>query len=165
VEAFGDDSARPLCRNAFDGIHAMLLRAIRSLGVRVMMAPNDRGTPVGAGACFGSTAGGELLIDGRKLLGSAQVRQGNAFLQHGSLLLEDDQRLVDELTVGITAPGHDITLRQAAGRSVGFVEASAAIARSARSWDGNWRAWSGPDEAEFAGHAGRFRDPDWTWRR
>ncbi len=117
VTAFGDDASRPLCRRAFDGIHAMLLRAVRSLGVPATMANTAEGGPlvrpqqVGAGACFANSVGGELLVDDRKLLGSAQLRQGNAFLQHGSLLLEDDQQLVDEVTVGDRSSSQEITLR------------------------------------------------------
>lgn len=165
VSAFGDDPSRPLCRNAFDQIHAMLLRAVRALGARVEMAAPDKSTPIGAGACFASSAGGELIVDGQKLLGSAQVRQGNAFLQHGSLLLEDDQRLVEELTVGDVSPGQETTLRQATGRSVGFIEASLAVTRAARSWEGAWQAWEGPKEDELAGIGERYRDPAWIWRR
>lgn len=170
VDAFGDDPSRPLCRNAFDEIHAMLLRAVRSLGARVAAMATDGGALVrprqlGAGACFANAVGGELTVDGRKLLGSAQVRQGNAFLQHGSLLLDGDQRLVDEVTLGITPASHETTLREVTGRSVGFVEASAAVARAARGWGGTWRSWTGPGEAEFADHAARFRDSEWTWRR
>lgn len=176
VTAFGDDPSRPLCRNAFNEIHAMLLRAVRSLGVSVeMAAPAERGPmvraqharaqQVGAGACFANAVGGELVVDDRKVLGSAQVRQGNAFLQHGSLLLEDDQRLVEELTVGAVIRGQETTLREVTGRPVGFVEASLAIARAARKWEGEWQSWTGPSDGDLASVGGRFQDPDWTWRR
>ena len=37
--------------------------------------------------CFSSAGRAELMVHGRKLLGSAQRRSKNAFLQHGSLLL------------------------------------------------------------------------------
>ena len=165
VSAFGDDPARPLCRQAFHAIHAMLLRAVRALGARVEMATSERGTSIGAGACFASAAGGELMVDGQKLLGSAQVRQGNAFLQHGSLLLEDDQQLVSELTAGEKVVGQETTLRQATGRSVGFIEASLAVSRAARPWSPNWTPLPPPDAAKFAELGARFRDPQWTWRR
>jgi lipoate-protein ligase A len=164
VSAFGDDPSRPLCRHAFDEIHAMLLRAVRSLGVPATMA-GSASRPLGAGACFTTAVGGELMVDGHKLLGSAQVRQGNAFLQHGSLLLEDDQQLVEELTVGDVSPSQETTLRQATGRSIGFVEVSLAITRATRAWAGDWHPWGGPADADLADVATRFRDPAWTWRR
>src|SRR3981081_3299924 len=44
-------------------------------------------TPV----CFASASAEEVLVGGRKLLASAQWRSRGAFLQHGSLLLEDRQ--------------------------------------------------------------------------
>jgi lipoate-protein ligase A len=38
-------------------------------------------------SCFAAAAGGDELVDGRKLIGSAQARRGGAVLQHGSVLL------------------------------------------------------------------------------
>lgn len=98
VDSFGDDPARPVSQRAFTAIHAMLLRAVRSLGVPATMAnaaaggPSGRPQRLGSGACFSSPVGGELMVGTQKILGSAQVQEGGAFLQHGSLLLEDDHR-------------------------------------------------------------------------
>jgi len=39
--------------------------------------------------CFSSASRAEIVWDGRKLVGSAQRRTRNAFLQHGSILLGD----------------------------------------------------------------------------
>jgi len=59
---------------------------------------------VGAGACFASAAGGEVVTaSGAKLVGSAQVRSAGAFLQHGSLLLSAEQDVVACLTRGSAA--------------------------------------------------------------
>ncbi len=41
-------------------------------------------------ACFDSPSWYELVIDGRKVAGSAQLRQHRALLQHGSILLDLD---------------------------------------------------------------------------
>jgi len=41
-------------------------------------------------SCFSVPSHFELLVDGRKICGSAQVRSRRAFLQHGSLLLTFD---------------------------------------------------------------------------
>ena len=38
--------------------------------------------------CFDRPSAHEILLDGRKLVGSAQVRRGTAVLQHGSILIE-----------------------------------------------------------------------------
>lgn len=51
-------------------------------------------------ACFTSTARYEITLDGKKVVGSAQRRFGNAVLQHGSILLGDEHlRLPEFLTI------------------------------------------------------------------
>lgn len=153
--------------DAYRRIHGVLGRALATIGVATTPAPVGRATIPGAGACFASPAGGELLADGRKLLGSAQLRQGQALLQHGSLLLEDDQARVASFTRGPAPPGGETTVAAVLGRSVGFGEVAAAIAGELRHWDGSWReGLSAPvQEALAATHAARFRDPAWTWSR
>lgn len=148
-------------------IHETLASALRSLGVDATLAGSGPALGVGAGACFAAPAGGEILSHGRKLLGSAQLRQGSAFLQQGSLLLEDDQRVVAELTLGPAASSHEITLREAAGRPVMFAEVAGAITLQLRGWKGTWHEGeASPElEARAAMAEPRFRDPAWTWRR
>jgi lipoate-protein ligase A len=154
-------------QDSYRAIHALLASAIDALGVPASLAPTARVDAVGAGACFSAPVGGEVLAAGRKLVGSAQLRLGPAFLQHGSLLLEDDQRLVARVTTGPAPGGQEITLREAAGRVIGFDEAAAAIAAELGTWAGIWQeAGTGPDlESLVARHAAQFRDPAWTWRR
>lgn len=163
--AFGDDATRPISHIAFNTIHVMLLLAVRQLGVSVSMAPTNPSAPIGAGACFASSSGGELMVGTEKILGSAQTREGNSFLQHGSLLLEDDQQLVNDLTLGHVSRSRETTLQRVTGRRIGFAEASAAVAKSAQQWGNNWHSWTGPEERELAELGARFRDPEWTWRR
>ncbi len=55
------------------------------------------GLAIGAGACFAAPAPGEVTAAGRKLVGSAQWRHAGALLQHGSILLSDDQATVEQL--------------------------------------------------------------------
>ncbi|MCB1061083.1 MAG: hypothetical protein KDB65_12720 [Calditrichaeota bacterium] len=51
-------------------------------------------------SCFARTSRWEVAVDGRKIVGSAQRRLGNALLQHGSILLGNDHlRIVEFLTV------------------------------------------------------------------
>lgn len=67
-----------------------LLRGLRSLGApaeMVAVAVSDAPTPA---FCFARTGSCELEIAGRKVVGSAQRRQGATFLQHGSVLLGVD---------------------------------------------------------------------------
>jgi lipoate-protein ligase A len=69
----------------------ILHSALVSLGIAANFADTRRewGPALGSNAaapCFASATRSELLLAGRKLLGSAQRRGTRAFLQHGSLL-------------------------------------------------------------------------------
>lgn len=152
---------------SYRSIHEVLATALRSLGIDAALAGNGPTLGIGAGACFAAPVGGEVLSRGRKLLGSAQLRQGSAFLQHGSLLLEDDQRMVGQLTLGVAPPSGEITLVEAAGRPIDFAEVAAAIARQVAGWQGEWHHGQRPGEldAYLAPAEARFRDAEWTWRR
>jgi lipoate-protein ligase A len=55
----------------------------------------EAASPVSAASCFRDPAPGELTAGGRKLVGSAQCRRRGGLLQHGSIHLEDRQRLGD----------------------------------------------------------------------
>jgi lipoate-protein ligase A len=104
-------------KDAYCAIHERLAAALRALGADVTLAEPR---PIGRLAerpadCFAVTAGGEILVRGRKLVGSAQVRRGEAFLQHGSILLDGPE------TENAT------TLRHTLGRIVSFEEVTEAI--------------------------------------
>ena len=47
--------------------------------------------------CFSSSSKYEININGKKIIGSAQVRSNNAFLQHGSILLNHNQEKMADL--------------------------------------------------------------------
>jgi lipoate-protein ligase A len=145
-------------------IHGILTRALLSLGVPAELAADAPPPSLASGACFASAAGGEVQAGGRKLVGSAQLRQGSAFLQHGSLLLEDNQALVTEVTLGDAPASGEITLREAADRTIGFDEAAAAVAEAFRGLKGDWHEVPRPEPLS-ASRLARFQDPAWTWRR
>lgn len=66
-------------------------RGFALLGLTVELAPGTRGHKgVPFQACFAAPSWYEITCQGRKLVGSAQLRQGKALLQHGSLLLTFD---------------------------------------------------------------------------
>lgn len=149
---------------AYRAIHGALAQAVTTLGGAADLASDRPAAGVGSGACFALAAGGEVVARGRKLAGSAQLRQGGAFLQHGSLLLEDDQSLVADVSVGPVPAAREITLREALGRPVDFAEAAAAVAAAFRAWTGEWNdGVVRPEQVER--HAPRFRDAGWTWQR
>ncbi len=78
-------------RRAYNGIARALAAGLRRVGIDAEVAPPAR---KGQGrldarhpSCFAATAGSEISVGGRKLVGSAQKRQGGSMLQHGSILL------------------------------------------------------------------------------
>ncbi len=157
-------------REAYEEIHLVLRDALRSLGAATELAPAGAAVPVDAGACFAAAAGGELLADGGKLVGSAQLRRGTALLQHGSVLLDGDQTIVGAVSRrGIPATGggaeRSSTLRRAIGREVGWEEAARSVVSAARRRWGVSRqgAAATPILERAEALAGRFRSPEWTW--
>jgi lipoate-protein ligase A len=63
---------------------------LRRLGVPATLAPASAASSPGTHgpACFDRPSAHEILLAGRKLVGSAQMRRGGALLQHGSILIE-----------------------------------------------------------------------------
>ena len=123
VAAFGSLS------DSYRAIHARLAAALHALGAHATLAPRRPPVRPSAGppACFATPAGGEILVSGRKLVGSAQVRRGAAFLQHGSILLDGSQAIVNDVSRERGSGSGETTLRQALGRPVTFAEVTAAI--------------------------------------
>lgn len=52
--------------------------------------------------CFNSSSKYELTVEGKKIVGSAQVRKNSVLLQHGSILLNDNQREIAYLMPDIS---------------------------------------------------------------
>src|SRR5205085_6455694 len=75
---------------SYHRISRALQAGLASAGVDATMA-SESAAPTTADhgpICFDRPSAHEILLDGRKLVGSAQVRRGNALLQHGSILIE-----------------------------------------------------------------------------
>lgn len=155
-------------RSAYGAIHAMIAEGLRALGVEATLATGT-GRPLspGAGPCFAAPVGGEVMVAGRKVVGSAQLALDGAFLQHGSLLLEDDQALVRDLAGLPQAGAAEATLAGLLGRTVRFEEVAEALVRSAGQLGETAGMQALP--ATLAGrietHVPRFRGAEWTWAR
>jgi lipoyl(octanoyl) transferase len=106
-------------REAYARVAELVARSLVRLGVPVEVAGarNERRAAGGAGidaACFASTGHHEIVLAGRKLVGSAQRRLAVGFLQQGSLLLgPGHMRLADYLPL---AAGARERLREELGR-------------------------------------------------
>lgn len=81
-------------------------------------------------ACFDSPSWYEVVIGGKKIVGSAQTRKEGVLLQHGSILLElDVEKLFDVLKtpslrvkerIKEEFPNRAISLAQVLGRKIGY---------------------------------------------
>ena len=157
-------------RESYRRINAVLVAALRALGVAVEEAePRSRAPAPGRAPCFETPTVGELVVGGRKLVGSAQWRDERALLQHGSILVDDDQALLTELATAplppvpapatlrgeLAAPPSATRLFDALGEAVRALEdpdaEPIALGRDLR------------DRAESL--RAHYLDAGWTWRR
>ncbi len=126
-------------------------------------------TDLDAGACFASPAGGEVISALGKVVGSAQLRERGAFLQHGSILLGNKQELVAEITRGTPPDVAAAALNDVLGREVTPTEVVGAVRASFTRQVGELQAPNSQLlaalEVRTAMHRPRFLDDAWTWRR
>ena len=92
-------------------------------GERVGAVNRDRSEP----ACFSSPSWYEILVHGRKIVGSAQRRLAGAFLQHGSILIDYDPLLEAEVIPGGGMQAAVTCIRQELGREAGVAEVKSAF--------------------------------------
>lgn len=160
-------------REAYALINAALASGLSRLGATVHLAERSgRGASPGpsARACFRDPLPGEVVAGGRKLVGSAQWREHGAMLQHGSILLHNDQAVVDELRIGDPAAElvPAIGLADLVDQVPSTEEVVRVLTRAFGESLGVSPRTSDLDDAERA-HAeqlrSRYADPAWTWRR
>lgn len=92
-----DDSLMPnTVTESYKVISRALLKGFSNLGLDAEMAKaikSGKGAATSS-ACFDAPSAYELVIEGKKIVGSAQVRKNGVILQHGSILNDLD---VDKL--------------------------------------------------------------------
>lgn len=156
----------PLNRS-YERINTLLLAALAQLGIEASIAAERRASRPGDAACFAEPSPGELVVNGRKLVGSAQVRERGALLQHGSILFSDDQSRITTLAVRPMTPSAPASaLRALLGRAPSVNEVAHALRRAVEQSFGA-AEWLEPSEAWSwaAPHRARFDSLEWTWRR
>ncbi len=120
-----------------------LVEGFRNLGLEARMVSlasaeeRQKHESPGSAACFDSPSWYELVVEGRKVTGSAQTRQRGVILQHGSILLDLDADLLfsvlyfssDRLRERLKAQflQKAVSIKQVSGRDVSFEEAEAAF--------------------------------------
>ena len=121
-------------------ISGCIVAALKNIGISATLSRSaGRGRGEGrAEACFHAPSRSEVLVDGRKLVGSSQRRFKRAFLQHGSILFSIDlpaherafgHGLVDKMACvsSLSRAGKEefreaLTSSFSAGLGVGFIE-------------------------------------------
>ena len=145
-----------------------LLAGLRGLNVPVEMVPAKPSDPAAMPAfCFARTGSFELEVDGRKLVGSAQRRQGAAFLQHGAIMLGAEPGRLRRVFPGGRDPLAGMTTLEAVlGRRPSFDECAEALAEGFRTAHGLTLEPGGlsSGEAALAGMLERekYATDDWT---
>ena len=164
------DDAMGGLREAYGAINTILVEALRLLGVDARLAnpavPPPR--PV-AGACFEEPVTGEIAAGGRKLVGSAQWRADGALLQHGSILIDDDQPIANALLrVPAAPPPPAATLRELLGRAPTLEDFDAALERAIERCASVSVSRVPLDDALQSAATARqphYGSDRWTWRR
>ncbi len=162
------NAVAPTLRGGYEAINDLLLDALTALGVPATRAtPAGRTVSPGLAPCFETPSAGELVVGTRKLVGSAQHREAGAFLQHGSILLDDDQAVLQSMALVPLPP----VPPPATLRAFDVVEADAVTAsivralRHAASGDIVVSDDSWLQDGHFHRALSHYRDPLWTWRR
>ena len=154
-------------RAAYRRINQALAAALRSLGAGVGLAEGEAPLPLDSGPCFQSPAPGEIVADGRKLVGSAQAKIGKALLQHGSLLLDGDQSGLSSVSLVGEDPGDPITLSEMAPTAREDDVAEAVVRAMRGEFEGVWsdgRPVEATDAVARELIATRYDLDIWTWR-
>lgn len=159
-------------RTAYAAVNRALVAGLRRLGVPASLQPTpaQRSPIPSLTPCFRDPAEGEVVVGGRKLVGSAQLRESGVVLQHGSLLLEDDQSRLPDLLAGRRAAAGEppATLADHLDPLPAWGRLVTALAEG---WEqemgvGLLRSELSPLETARAAELELgYGDTDWTWRK
>ena len=156
--------------SAYERINTLLLNALARLGVPANLARSaSSAPPPSSRPCFAEPSRGEVVVNGRKLVGSAQWRDGGALLQHGSILVDDDQPVIASFTKQSLPPvPPPATLRALLGRAPTSDEVLACLLAAVRDVADSRAEHvelepAVRDDATHLAHW--YRSAAWTWRR
>ncbi|HEV7389096.1 MAG TPA: hypothetical protein VGN73_10830 [Gemmatimonadaceae bacterium] len=159
-------------RATYSRINRILQLGLSRLGVFVEVAATPHRAPTpSVRPCFDIPGEGELVVEGAKLIGSAQWRENGALLQHGSILVADDQSSLPEFSASAGERGDYIpapaTLHELLGRAPAALEVAIAMFDAVRELEDPQASELAEDEirGEALERIPHFLDEDWTWRR
>ena len=122
VAASGDHAGFDDLLETYRLIGSALVLGLQRLAVPADLVPVGRLRGSVPAFCFARTGSYEVEVAGKKIIGSAQRRQGGAFLQHGSILLGADARRLRALFPGRDPLGGLITIESILGGRPSFSE-------------------------------------------
>ncbi|MEK7370476.1 MAG: biotin/lipoate A/B protein ligase family protein [candidate division NC10 bacterium] len=169
VAAAGDFPGAETLLETYRWIGAALAAGLRAIGAAVDMVSVQPSDPAAMPAfCFARTGSYELEVGGRKIVGSAQRRQGVGFLQHGSVMLAAEPERLTRVFPGERDPlGGMTTLEAVLGRRPSFDETAERLAEGFRHVHGIALSPGGlsPDETARADALSREKYSTQAWTR
>lgn len=165
-----DARAAKAAREAYDFINEVLLRGLARLGLAASRATATTSLFPGLRPCFDVPAEHEIVVGERKLVGSAQWRHDGALLQHGSILVRDDQPLITRLLKVDTpaAESRAATLAESLGWEPELEQVATPLLESLEDATGSQiepLALDAELNADAAALRTLYEDDAWTWRR
>lgn len=151
----------------YTAIHTILAAAIARLGLAATLAPPPARLPgLRRGACFDVAVGGEVLVAGKKVIGSAQVVTRSALLQHGSIARGD--RLAPLRAIQLN--GEDAAVDTTPEAWPLLHTTQAIVTAITTEWAARGAVPISSELTERADSASvkyrtHYSDPAWTWRR
>jgi len=175
-------AAHPLAQGSivesYRRLSAGLLATLEHLGVMANADKRASNKTLGA-ICFEVPSDYEITADGKKLLGSAQVRKQNAVLQHGTLPLWGDITRISDALAFADAAEREMARQRVVERATTVEH----ILQERLPWEAVAQAMSAAFAATFAIHfepailseaeaqraaelrLSRYAADDWTFRR
>ena len=161
-------------REAYDVVNQRLLLALLMLGVPARLQARDASPAVAPDGpiCFAAPSAGEIVADAGKVAGSAVWRTSGGYLQHGSILLHDDQSQLSAYRCETTRPdaSHAAPVSAWLGDDDDAGLSSRVIAALHEAWlcgasDNDRYLSSGGHERSLNEARAMLSTPDWLWRR
>ena len=165
--------------DSYRRISAGLTAGLIHLGLTPLADARAERHPVGGAVCFETPSHYEMTVNGRKLIGSAQLRRRGGILQHGTLPLSGDLGRICDALVYASEPereaakvqvrAHAITLTEALDTEISWTMVGQAINLGfAETFDIQWLPGQLTDpEVADAERLERevYSTPEWTRRR
>lgn len=82
--------------NSYKEISQFLIDGFERLDIKLEF-PNDKKPHTKFDYCMSISTGADLCFEGKKFIGSAQLRKEGYILQHGSILLDYDKDLIERI--------------------------------------------------------------------